>query len=81
MQPSSPPPEPSWRKPVGIIGLLAYLAAYATLVASFGENLSRLPQWLMVLVYLVLGVSWVLPLKPLFLWMNTGRWTLPDGNS
>ena len=69
--------EPSWRKPVGVIALLIYLMLYAALVASFATALSNLPQWLMVIAYLVAGLAWVLPLKPLFIWMNTGRWTAP----
>ncbi len=66
--------EPSWRKPAGVIGLLLYLIIYAEAVAAFGGALARLPQLLMVLAYMLLGVAWVLPLRPLFLWMNTGRW-------
>jgi hypothetical protein len=72
---SSIPPEPSWRKPVGILGLLGYLAAYALLVASFADPLAALPMPLTFLAYLVAGIAWIAPLKPLFLWMNTGRWT------
>ncbi|OYU14961.1 MAG: hypothetical protein CFE37_07885 [Alphaproteobacteria bacterium PA4] len=69
-------PEPSWRKPVGVLGLLAYLVLYAGLVASFAATLSALPTVLMIVAYVVAGLAWTLPLKPLFLWMNTGRWTL-----
>ena len=47
-------------------------------VASFGAELARLPTPLMVLAYLLLGIAWVLPLRPLFIWMNTGRWTAPQ---
>ncbi len=72
------PPEPSWRKPVGILGLLAYLALYAGLVASCAAALATLPMAVMVLGYAVAGVAWVLPLRPLFLWMNTGHWTRKD---
>jgi hypothetical protein len=67
--------EPSWRKPVGVLALLGYLIVYAVIVASFGERLAALPQVPMILAYLLLGLVWVLPLRPLFLWMNTGRWT------
>jgi hypothetical protein len=74
---SSIPPEPSWRKPVGILGLLVYLAVYALIIASFADTLSALPMPVTFFVYLVAGVAWILPLKPLFLWMNTGRWTHP----
>ncbi len=72
---SSPPPEPSWRKPVGILGMLVYLAVYALAISTFADTLATLPQWLATLIYLVAGVAWVLPLRPLFVWMNTGRWT------
>ena len=67
--------KPSWRKPAGVLGLLFYLALYAGLVSSFADALGALPGWLMPIAYIVLGVAWVLPLRPLFLWMNTGRWT------
>lgn len=66
--------EPSWRKPVGILALLVYLAAYAGGVATLGAWLGRLPMLLEVLLYVVLGVAWLLPLGPLLRWMNTGQW-------
>lgn len=69
--------EPSWRKPAGVIGLLIYLIVYANVVAAFADTLSGLPTALMVVAYLLLGVIWVLPLRPLFIWMSTGRWTAP----
>ena len=74
---TNPPPEPSWRKPVGILGLLLYLALYALAVSLFADTLSALPTPLLVLAYLIAGLAWLLPLRPLFLWMNTGRWTQP----
>jgi len=67
--------EPSWRKPAGIFALLLYLAVYAGLVGLAGVWLQALPTALKIIVYLLLGLVWVLPLKPLLLWMNTGRWT------
>lgn len=70
--------EPSWRKPVGVIALLVYLAVYAAIISSFGPTLNTLPTWAKVIAYLVAGIAWVLPLKPLFIWMNTGRWTAGD---
>lgn len=72
--------EPTWRKPAGIIGLLLYLTLYAGVVAAFADALARLPGWLMLLVYLVLGIAWIAPLRPLFIWMNTGRWTAPKAD-
>lgn len=70
------PPEPTWRKPVGMIGLMLYLTIYALAVTGLADWLGTLPQWLMIPAYVALGFAWLLPLKPLFLWMNTGRWRL-----
>ncbi|WP_426163743.1 DUF2842 domain-containing protein [Sandarakinorhabdus sp. DWP1-3-1] len=67
--------EPSWRKPVGVLALLVYLIVYAVIVSSFGATLDTLPTILKVVAYLAAGLAWVLPLKPLFVWMNTGRWS------
>lgn len=68
------PPEPSWRKPVGMLLMLVYLAIYALLVASLADTLATLPAALQFAAYLVAGIAWLLPLRPLFVWMNTGNW-------
>lgn len=76
-QPTSPDPKvpkPSWRKPAGILALLLYLVVYAGLATRLADMLGSLPTVLMALGYMLLGIAWVPPLRPLFLWMNTGRW-------
>ena len=35
--------EPSWRKPAGMFAILALIAAIAVLVASFAEDIAKLP--------------------------------------
>ncbi len=71
-----PLPEPSWRKPAGIFLLIAYMAVYAIVAARLAGMLGELPTILLVPLYLALGLAWVLPLRPLLLWMNTGQWRL-----
>ncbi len=66
--------EPSWRKPVGVIALLIYLALYAGGVSLLGPAIARLPNGVNAVAYLILGVAWLLPLKPLLQWMTTGEW-------
>lgn len=59
------------RKAIGCFGLLAYLGVYAVLAASLGAALTSLvPNWAQFIYYAVAGVIWILPLKPLFGWMN-----------
>ncbi len=62
--------QPSIRKPVGILAIVLGLIIYGGLVAGLSTHLAMLPQWLQAVVYLILGVAWLLPLKPLLVWMN-----------
>ncbi len=62
--------EPSIRKPLGILLILAGLAVYGGVIAGFSEQIGSLPKAVEALVYLVLGVAWLLPLRPLLVWMN-----------
>ena len=65
--------EPSWRKPTGIFALLALIAIWAVLVASLSQEVGRWPVLVQALFYLVAGVAWIMPLKPLLRWMETGK--------
>ena len=64
----------SWRKPVGMFAILALILVWVILVASFSGAIGALPVLAQCVVYLVLGIVWITPLKPLLLWMETGRW-------
>ena len=61
---------PSWRKPAGIFAILALIALWAVLVASLSGTVERWPILLQTAFYLVTGLVWVLPLKPLLRWME-----------
>ena len=65
--------EPTWRKPAGIFGILALIAVWAVLIASLAGEVSKWPVLVQAVFYLVAGIAWVLPLKPLLKWMETGR--------
>jgi len=65
--------EPSWRKPAGIFAILALIAVWAVLVASLSGEVGSWPVLTQALFYLVAGVAWILPLKPLLRWMETGK--------
>lgn len=69
--------EPSWRKPAGMLAILALIAAVAALVGSFSAEIAKLPAILQGLVYVICGIVWIAPLKPLLSWMETGRFRHP----
>ncbi len=66
--------EPSWRKPVGVLAMLAYIALYAASAVWIVSLMGDLPTVLKVPLYLILGIAWLIPLRPLLQWMNTGAW-------
>ena len=65
--------KPSWRNGAGIAGILLLIVLLAVLVASFSGVVGRWPMLAQALFYLVIGVVWIAPLKPLLRWMETGR--------
>lgn len=65
--------QPSWRKGAGIAAILLLIVLLAVLVASFSGRIGRWPGLAQALFYLVVGLVWIMPLKPLLRWMETGR--------
>ncbi len=68
--------EPTWRIPVGILLLVVGLIAYGLVVARYvPELVGAWPVMVQTLIYLVLGLIWLLPLRRFLIWMETGRWS------
>ena len=65
--------EPSWRKPVGMFGILAWITLWVVLVASLSGSVGTWSVLVQALFYLVAGLAWILPLKPVLQWIETGR--------
>jgi hypothetical protein len=61
------------RKPVAILLMLAFMALWVWGAATIGSRLTDAPSWLQLVFYVVAGIGWVLPLRPLFLWMNANQ--------
>ena len=60
------------RKLIGLVGILAFLIAYAVAAGMVGE---RVPDhWAAKLAFYALaGTLWGVPILPLISWMNRGR--------
>lgn len=65
---------PSWRKPAGALGIVAWILAWIVLVASFSRWIGQLHVLAQLPVYVVTGIVWILPLGGVLRWMETGRW-------
>lgn len=72
--------QPTWRIPAGIIGLFVALMIYGVVIARYAPDIiGDWPTWAQTLVYIVLGVIWLLPLRRFLIWMETGSWSPPPG--
>jgi hypothetical protein len=65
---------PTWRKPAGVLAILGLALSWAVLIATFSAEIGSLPVLVQLLIYAVTGIIWILPLRPLLQWMETGRW-------
>jgi hypothetical protein len=68
------PVKPTWRKPAGIFLILLLILVWCVIVATVADGIANWPWPLKTLFYTVAGIVWILPLKPLLRWMETGKW-------
>ncbi|HVH38078.1 MAG TPA: DUF2842 domain-containing protein [Sphingomicrobium sp.] len=62
---------PSIRKLVAILLISLLILIWAGLVATLSPWVGRLPVLVQAAFYLVMGIAWILPLKPLIRWSQT----------
>ena len=67
------PHQPSWRKPAGIFAILTLISIWAMLIVSLSDAVGQWPILVQAIFYLIAGIVWILPLKPLLRWMETGQ--------
>jgi hypothetical protein len=65
---------PSLRRPLGILGLMVAILAYALFAVWLFEPVARLHPLLQAPIWLVIGIAWIFPVRPLMVWIETGRW-------
>ncbi|UVO53147.1 DUF2842 domain-containing protein [Sphingomonas sp. SUN039] len=61
---------PSIRKPLGVLFILAIVVMWAAVVISASPWIGRAWWPVQTVVYLVAGIVWILPLKPVLRWME-----------
>lgn len=71
------PPSTSWRKGAAMALILLLILIWALLVASASAVVGNWPVLVQAVFYLIMGIAWIIPLKPLLRWSETGRWSAP----
>ena len=69
--------KPSARKPAGVLLIVAGLIVYAGVAARLVAAVGTLPWYAAVPLYAGLGAAWLLPMRPVLQWMETGSWRAP----
>ena len=64
---------PSWRKPAGALIMIVSIIIWAVAIASASSVISAWPLVVQMLFYAVAGIIWIMPMKPLLRWMETGN--------
>ena len=66
------PEQPSARRLAAIALILLLILIWAGLIATLAPWVGRLPILVQALFYLIVGIGWIAPLKPLIRWSQTG---------
>jgi predicted membrane channel-forming protein YqfA (hemolysin III family) len=70
------PPEHSSRKLAGIAVILLLIVVWAAFVASLAQVVGGWPILVQAAFYLIMGIVWIIPLKPLVRWIETGSFRI-----
>jgi predicted membrane channel-forming protein YqfA (hemolysin III family) len=65
------------RKLVGGAAMLGFVLVYALVAMALADSrpVSEASEALRTMIYVALGLAWVLPMMPLIVWMERGRFT------
>lgn len=59
------------RKFIGTVAILVFVMLYGPVAMALAESrIMETPKLVQTVLYLVLGLAWVLPLMPLIKWME-----------
>ena len=70
-------PQPSGRTLAGILLILLLIVLWAGFVASLASFVGRWPVLVQAPFYLFMGIAWIIPLKPLVRWIQSGSFRRP----
>lgn len=68
---------PSWRMPAGMLAILILIGFWLFVVVSASAYIGQLHILAQAVIYLIAGIIWIAPLRPLMIWMETGSFKAP----
>lgn len=61
------------RKLVAVLLMLAFMVLWIWAAGTLGSHMTGMPRWVQLLFYVIAGIGWILPLRPLLKWMNANQ--------
>jgi len=74
---TTPLKQPTWRKPAGMLAILLIILVWSGIIVSASDFIGTLNIAIQSIIYLVAGVIWIAPMRPLMIWMETGSFRVP----
>ena len=65
------------RKLLGMAAILGWILAWSVLIATLADGVAGIHWAVTALFFIIAGIAWIAPLRPLLRWMETGRWRTP----
>jgi len=66
--------EPRSRPTAAVFMIMSVIIVWAGLIMSLADVIGAWPALVQLIFYIVAGVVWILPLKPILRWSETGHW-------
>lgn len=61
------------RKGLAAIAILAIIAIWIVLFGTIGSRITDWPFWAQLPFYVIAGIAWILPVRPVLRWMNSAE--------
>jgi hypothetical protein len=74
---TTPLKQPTWRKPAGMLAILLIILVWSGIIVSASDFIGKLNIAIQSIIYLIAGVIWIAPMRPLMIWMETGSFRVP----
>ncbi len=74
---TAPRKQPTWRKPAGMLAILLIILVWSGMIVSASDFISTQNIAIQSIIYLIAGIIWIAPMRPLMIWMETGSFRAP----
>lgn len=74
---TTPRKVPTWRKPAGMLAILLIIFIWTTIIVSASDFIGTQNIAIQSIIYLIAGIIWIAPMRPLMIWMETGSFRTP----